>query len=538
MQAESKITFPDLDDLIGFAEPTITDEARAQQFTAMLIVSASLGIGLIGNLLFHASPLGINIFLYVALCTLAALGLLVYLRRPIVRKHAAFAIPAAIFALLLGVRLAPPLILFNTAALLGSLMIVVHFSGTTRFLGGSWLRPLQRTIVTVYIGWIISLQAVVPDCFRWLGQTNLGSQHMANLRSALRGVLIALPVVAVFTVLLSSADMMFGDLAGQALTLFLPDSASSVFEQLVLIAAFSLIFLTACWTMLEDRADSVQEQDRRSAKPHRFRLNMIETSTVLGSVNFLFAAFVLIQARYLFGGQANITTQGYTYAEYARRGFYELLAVSCMTMILLITVESLTYRKRAEEPVFRGLVGLMVGLTFVILVAAFLRLKLYEDAYGFTRIRVMSGTFMLWLTILLGVLLVAILWHRRDLFWIGCLVTSLGFVLTLNLMNMDGFIAGRNIARFEATGKLDVYYLLSLSDDAIPTVATLIENPDLDEFRHTQLLRGLGVRLVELDHDREARGPFGYHIGKSRAWRVLDQHRATLDPYTTTLWPR
>ncbi|RPJ01236.1 MAG: hypothetical protein EHM39_03575, partial [Chloroflexi bacterium] len=126
MQAESKITFPELDDLIGIAEPTVSEEDRAKQFTATLVVSASLGIGLIGNLLFYTSPLGINIFFYVALCTLAAYGLLVYLRRPIVRKHAAFAILAAIFALMLGVRLAPQLVLFNTAALLGSLVIVVH----------------------------------------------------------------------------------------------------------------------------------------------------------------------------------------------------------------------------------------------------------------------------------------------------------------------------------------------------------------------------------------------------------------------------
>jgi hypothetical protein len=281
---------------------------------------------------------------------------------------------------------------------------------------------------------------------------------------------------------------------------------------------------------LNDRSETIEDSVPRE-KPRRFRLNMIEASTVSGSVNFLFVAFVAVQARYFFGGEANITAQGYTYAEYARRGFYELLAVSCMTMALLVALESLTYRKREEERLFRGLVTLMVTLTFVILIAAFRRSNLYENAYGYTRIRVMSGTFMIWLAVLLGVLLVAIVRHRRALFWTSCIVTGLGFILTLNLMNMDGFIASHNIARFEESGKLDVGYLLSLSDDAVPTVATLIDNRDLETSDRVQLLNGLGVRLAELDRDRETRGLFGYHVGKARAWQALDNYRQLLPPY-------
>lgn len=531
MQAEAKFPLPELDELAGSVEKTPAEEEEVtQQFTAALVAGTSLLMGLIGNLLFHASPLGINIFFYVTLCLLVAFGLLVYLQRPMIRKHVIFAIPAVFFALLLGVRLAPELLLFNTAAMLGSLFIVIHFTGTSRFIGGHWVRPLQCALETAMVGWLESLRDILPDSMLWLGQTELGHQRVANLRSVLRGILITLPVVAVFTLLLSSADVVFSDITRQVVFLFLPDNVISVIEQIFLVGIFTMIFLTACWTLLENRAGTAAEPIPQGKSPF-FRLNMIETSTVLGSVNCLFVAFVAVQARYFFGGEANITAQGYTYAEYARRGFYELLAVSCMTMLLLVTLESLTYRKREEETLFRGLVVLMVALTFVILIAAFQRLTLYENAYGYTRIRVMSGAFMIWLAVLLGVLLIAILRHQREVFWIGCIVTGLSFILTLNLINMDGFIASHNIKRFEDTGKLDVDYLLSLSDDAIPTVATLIDNNDLASFEHDHLLRGLGSRLYELDRDRESRGLFGYHIGKNRAWQALDNHRASLQPY-------
>ncbi|MBN1564936.1 MAG: DUF4173 domain-containing protein [Anaerolineae bacterium] len=516
------------------ADQASTEQDSYRHFLAALVALGSLLMGLIGNLLFYAHPVGINVFLYVAVGLLIAFGLLVYLQRPIVYKHAGFALPAALFALWLGVRLAPPLVMFNLTAMLGSLFVVMHFTGISRFLGGHWLKPVQCLFETAVISWLASLSAVVPDSLHWFKRVDLDNQRLATMRSVLRGLLITLPIVAVFTVLLSSADAVFGDFAEQALSFLLPESAANVIEQIILTGVFTMVALIGFWTMLYDHAP-VFEEIAPHLKSHRFHLNIIETSMVLGSVNFLFVAFVMIQARYFFGGEANITAQGYTYAEYARRGFYELLAVSCMTMLLLVALENLTYRKREEENVFRGLVVLMVVLTFVILIAAFQRLNLYENAYGYTRIRVMSGTFMVWLAVLLGVLLIAILRHRREVFWIGCIVTGLPFILTLNLMNMDGFIARHNIARFENTGGIDVPYLLSLSDDAIPTVATLIANPDLDESERDQLLRGLGNRLYELDQDRESRDLFGYHLGKARAWSALNTYRESLQPYIYNL---
>jgi hypothetical protein len=96
---------------------------------------------------------------------------------------------------------------------------------------------------------------------------------------------------------------------------------------------------------------------------------------------------------------------------------------------------------------------------------------------------------------------------------------------------MDGFIASRNIDRFHQTGKLDVWYLLTLSDDAIPSVARLIDDNRLDETQRGQLLRGLGERLYRLDQDREQRNTLGYHVAKARAWHALDRQRAWLKPY-------
>lgn len=257
---------------------------------------------------------------------------------------------------------------------------------------------------------------------------------------------------------------------------------------------------------------------------------------LLGSVDMLFALFIVIQARYLFGGHANITIEGYTYADYARRGFYELLMVSFMTMLLALAVNSMTHRKREREALFRALTGIMIGLTLLLLAAAYYRLHLYQDAYGFTRIRVMSGVFMFWLGVLLITLLVTILRHTPNWFGMGVLLTAAGFVLTLNVINMDGFIARQNITRFDDSGKLDVAYLLTLSDDAIPVVANLLDRRDLPDDMRETLLVGLGHRFYLLDTDRADWHLLGYHWGKDRAWHALNDHRVTLQAYRVPGW--
>jgi hypothetical protein len=533
MWAENEMIVPDLEELIAEIpqDDLLGEETLAHQYTAALILGVSLAMGMVGNLFFYYNRPGLNIAAYVVLFLGVAFWLLVYLRRPVFAHNAIFAVPAAVFALMLGVRLAPELLMLNTLAMLGALVVVMHFTTHPQFLGGHWRELVQSVQETVFVAWLYGPLSVLPPAAQWFKRLELDSGQIAHLKSVLRGALITLPVVTVFALLLGSADAVFGSLTQRTLALLLPGNVGDMIGQLMIITFFAGACMAALKILLLGRTIDYEPFERSDHSPG-FRLDMIETSMVLGAVNLLFLAFVIIQARYFFGGEANINTQGYTYAEYARRGFYELLAVSCMTALLIITVDSVTYRKRKDESLFRVLVVSMTVLAFVILVSALRRLSLYENAYGYTRIRVMSGVFMIWLAMLLGVLLVAVLCHRHRLFWIGCIVAGMGFLLTLNVMNMDGFIASRNIDRFADTGKLDVPYLLTLSDDAIPAIAPLIENDALDSWSHDQLMNSLSWKLRQLDNSQKTRGLLGYHVGKARAWRALDHYRDVLEAYT------
>src|SRR3989344_3441325 len=159
---------------------------------------------------------------------------------------------------------------------------------------------------------------------------------------------------------------------------------SDLFATLVYIGAYSYIFREA-----KNQNESPQN-NKTSSFSH------IESSILLGSVNVLFFVFILVQFAYLFGGEGNISAQGFTYAEYARRGFFELIAVSIISLLLLLAIEK--YIIKENENHARGFKILSTALVIqviLIMVSAFTRLTLYEEAYGFTILRFYSHAFII-----------------------------------------------------------------------------------------------------------------------------------------------
>ncbi len=533
MQAENDLILAEI-------EPLEDDKALLTELKSVTVLGVSLALGLIGDVLFFHYRPGINVPIYTVIFLLAGAALLVTFQKEISQKNAVFGIPVLIFATLLSVFTAPELVLLNGAAAVGTLFLLVRYVTTRQFIGGHWLSAVMSAVQFGFIGWAEGPLVVLANSAQWFGRVKISQEHAARFGAVVRGLLLTVPIVVLFGLLLASADAIFGDLLTESMSWLVPDNMDSLIMQGVVVGFFTWVGVMLFKVLLLGQHENpFQEVLLEKRKVMGFRLTMIETSMVLGSVDVLFLVFVLIQAKYLFGGEANITVQGYTYSEYARRGFFELLAVSAMTMALVVALDFYTFRLPTQERLFQGLTFGMVALTVVMLVAAFTRLNLYEDVYGFTRLRVMTQVFMVWLAVLFAVLVADLLYRNKKIFWTGCLVTAVGFVLTLNLMNMDGFIASRNIARFEETGKLDVLYLTTLSDDAIPTVAQLLEKEDaLGEQKYQALLAGLGPRLYFLDQDRQERGWLGYHFSKDRAWKALDRYREILAPFIRPTYSR
>jgi hypothetical protein len=171
-----------------------------------------------------------------------------------------------------------------------------------------------------------------------------------------------------------------------------------------------------------------------------------------------------------------VATAGLTYAQYARSGFWQLLAVIGLTVIVVGVAAQIAPRTTAtDRTLLRTLLGLLSALTLVIVASALSRMAAYEQAYGFPRQRVLVTAFELWLGVVLMLILIAGIRLRGR--WVpqAALAAAVAALLGLAILNPDAFIAQQNVARFVETGRIDVYYLRTLSADAVPALQSLPE---------------------------------------------------------------
>jgi hypothetical protein len=289
---------------------------------------------------------------------------------------------------------------------------------------------------------------------------------------------IALPILAIFAALLASADVIFSNQLDLFINFFRIENLPQYIFRLayILIGAYLL-----AGVILHAATKSQDEKLIGEGKPlvEPF-LGFTETTIVLGSVAVLFLAFVVIQFRYFFGGQANINLAGFTYSEYARRGFGELLAVAFFSLLMILGLDMAARRENdIKRRVYAGLNTAIVLLVIVMLISAYQRLVLYEAAYGFSRLRTYTHVALVWIGILLGVVVLLEIFHRERAFAAAAVITALGLAASLALLNVDGFIVQQNVKRAVSGQGLDLPYLVSLSDDSVPTL--------VKEFHSTSL---------------------------------------------------
>jgi hypothetical protein len=445
------------------------------------LLQTAVILSILADWLFYDKPLGVSLLLFVVL---VVGGLWWNGRNEAIspaRHNLWLLVPLFFFASMALLRTNSTLASLNVLAVLCLLAYLAFFYTAGRVenlnLFGYGLLPLR------VFGRSLSLSA--PVIRPGVQEIRANGNGRRRLFPLLRGLLLALPVLLVFTMLLSSADLIFADYVEELFSLDIFDRLGEWLWRGTLIVMLSVLLTGGLALALTRRTDDEEQSalERGLATlPNHFSIGFIETGTILVLVNMLFTAFVGIQFTYLFGGAANVTEAGYTFADYARRGFFELLTVAILTMLLVLGLNWLSRREnKAQIRLFNGLGSVLIGLVLVMLVSAWRRMALYEAAFGYTELRLIVYVCMAWLALTLVWFLLT-LWVRPDRFAIGALLAVMGFVVTLNFINPDAFVARQNLDRYVQTGDLDAAYLASLSNDAVP-----------------QLVRGLSLTVGDAE---------------------------------------
>ncbi|MFH1183445.1 MAG: DUF4173 domain-containing protein [Chloroflexota bacterium] len=495
-----------------------------KQHTRLVWITV-LVLGWLLDFLFWKQAPGINFALYCALC-LAAGAALLRLDGARMAPRAAWLLPLiAIFALASFLR-AEPFTLF--LAVLLTLFLMAVLAITCR--GGRWL---GYSLADYALGLMRLTWSVLTKPFGFRAPTGTGNPARRSTASGawpvVRGLLLALPILMLFAALLGSADLVFRrELDGLIKLLSLERLPEYIFRLIyTLIAALALlgVFLHA----------SSESKDERllGHKPPLASgfLGFTEASIVLGGVAILFLAFVIVQFRYFFGGAENIGLDGFTFAEYARRGYGELMTVAILSLLLLLGLGAVTRRDSiSQQRLFSALSVMIVLLVGVMLVSAYMRLSLYEMAYGFTRLRTYVHVSLIWLGLLIGAVVVLELLRRERLFAAAALIASLGFAVTLIALNVDAFIVRQNVDRARRGQGLDVPHLASLSTDSVPPLVALFQSEAIPSETKDALGAALACRL----ESQPPRGPSDWRsftVSQWQAVRALESVRADLEDY-------
>ena len=490
-------------------------------------------LGWLFDLLFWDKELGINF----AIFWIISLGVALYLLmsdgiRP--HRNALALIPLFLFFAAATFLRAEPMTRF--LASLFSLFSLALLAVT--YQGGRWLEYSLADYLLKYLSlaWSMAYRpgVFIANAQKTHAESSTKPQRV-NVLPFVRGVLIALPVVAIFALLLASADVVFKQKMDSLLDLFKIDNFAEYFLRFFLIVivghALSGVVLHA---VIASKDDKLVGQD----KPIPPFFGFIEATIVLGSVVILFASFVIVQFQYFFGGSANISIEGYTYAEYARRGFGELIAVAFFALLMLLTLSTATKREtERQRTVFTGLGIALVGLLLVMLFSAYQRLGLYEATYGFSRLRTYTHVFLVWLGLLLVTTIVLEVLRKTRAFALAMLVASLGFAMSLPILNVDGFIVRQNIQR-EVLGTgltdLDAQYFGELSADAIPPLVTAFHNPNLPPHIHERVGAALACFQYQLNLDTRDLPWQSFHFANLNASNALATVSGELADYHFT----
>jgi hypothetical protein len=336
------------------------------------------------------------------------------------------------------------------------------------------------------------------------------------------GILISIPLLAIILWLLSSADIVFKNI-------FINIPLFQIFKHFLIIILVSVYVICFLWALLkafDERRNEPGGNTVYNKIQWKLFLDPVVLLTVLFLINAVFAIFSFIQFRYLFGGSSFIAPSSFTYAEYARRGFAELVVVTIINFAILIF--GITFVKKESKRIFtaiRALLTLLVIFTFILLVSAFYRMTVYEQAYGFTYLRIFTQAFMVML-LFLFIINIIYIWYPKLPIIKSYFIVSLAIYIILNFANVDVIIAKNNINRYFESGQIDVVYLKGLSYDAAPEMQRLFTtvkiSADLKEKQMALELSGyFNDRKAELENQQSWQS---FNISRYRALQIIDKN--------------
>jgi hypothetical protein len=413
---------------------------------------------------------------------------------------------------------------------------LLDIAGAAAFTGASaaafsGLAVTRRSATAVMAIGAWALEAVLAGTGRALragrpARTDGPRQAPAWFGPVGRGLILAVPLALLFAVLFASADPIFN--RGFEDVMNFRIDLGDVPGRIVFILAVAWlaggVLSVAARGLPAMEPVSLGAAARSAAVAPGRLIGTTEAVVVLVAVDLVVTLFVGLQLAYLFGGLDTLAAAGMKYSDYARRGYFELVAAAALAGGVLVALE---YQVAHRTRLYLALALALVGLTIVVLASAALRLSLYQDAYGWTELRLYVAVSIAAMAVTLGTLSIFLATDRTR--WLGHAMVVIGLIslISLNVIAPAAFVAERNLDRVidpslvppDGEASLDADYLGVLPDDAIPALVAAL--PALKPVEAVRVRRLLESRRAELANEPAYTSPFAWNLGRERAKAAL-----------------
>ena len=488
-----------------------------------IIIGISAFLAILQSILFWNKNLGISVFIFVLACILYLIYILSKNNKIINKKALIFVIPI--------ILLSSTYFIFNNELFKILNIFVIVALGVTMcvYLSKSKIKwpDFLKKIGCVFGGMFESVSDII-NTFK-IPENKKENESLKKVKKIGKSLLITIPIILVVLILLMSADQVFEKIFDKV---FLDLSKVLSLEGIVkLLSRLSVILITflLCGGFLvnlvkDDTMFTKEDEDTKvTVKFENLTINMILTV-----LNIIYLIFGFIQITNLFMNTSN--NPNFDYSSYARQGFFQLMFVSFINFVILIVANINKVKKTKSQKIYNKIMSLLIILfTIIIIISAFYRMNLYQETYGYTYLRIFVD-FVLISEVLISIpIIIYLLGKKIDILKSIIIITSFMFVL-LNFMNIDNFIAEKNIDRYfnnPEDSNFDISYLCKLGTDATEQITRLLKADDEYIVKRTERYLYEQKQSLNLDEMNWQE----YNMSKKEAKEILDNKNIEINYY-------
>lgn len=285
----------------------------------------------------------------------------------------------------------------------------------------------------------------------------------------LKAVLITIPIIIIVFILLSKSEILFSNMI-DSMKEFMVDIINADFKNIVQRIAFVLIGIVIFTLFLYNIINNYEEEQVEEYSKKELK-DILTFKILLISLNIIYLVYIVLQLstliNYLINGGIS------DYAEYARSGFFELMGVSFINLIIIL----ITFKYKSDNKLLKILNTIMLVFTFILIISAFCRMRFYERVYGYTILRLLVYFILVMEAVIIIPTIIYVWKNNFSIIKVYSIIILAGYII-LNFINLDYIIARENINRYFKNGKIDINYLLDdLGPDAYLEIIRL-ENDD------------------------------------------------------------